>query len=241
MLIELPTVASNEDLSKVRVYRLAFFHFSNNNLAIRRNCAEEIGGYDLDAVKSEDVDLSFRFARSRSWIAIRERGCVVRHKARKNFPAFVKQMWGWGYHLGYPYSQTKARGLYVYCVSSRTHRFTFTVEWPHLPVLICIFPTDFHLAHLFLAGALCSAALGAWLPAAGAAAASLGFLWRYSYDDRRLKLPRLRKYQVAALHYCANVVFIAATFIGGLRRGILLLPANIFRPGNGGDRTGGAA
>ena len=43
-----------------------------------------------------------------------ERGSNVRHKGRKSFSAFVKQMWGWGYHVGYPYAKTNRRGIYLY-------------------------------------------------------------------------------------------------------------------------------
>jgi hypothetical protein len=45
MIIELPILPSNRAAKR---FRMAFFHFSNNNLSIRRECALAVGGYDLD-------------------------------------------------------------------------------------------------------------------------------------------------------------------------------------------------
>ena len=122
MIIELPSSSTNADLEQVKYYTMGFFHFSNNNLSIRKQCAEDIGKYDLNAHKSEDVDISFRVAQSRDWIALREHGCTLQHKARKSFLAFFKQMWGWGYHTGYPYSKTGIKGFYLYWVNSKKRK-----------------------------------------------------------------------------------------------------------------------
>lgn len=235
MIISLPGSASDytswetrPDLAKQ--YRMGFFHFSNNNLSIRRSCAEEIGSYDLAATKSEDVDVCFRVALTEDWIALREKGNVVRHKARSSFGAFVRQMWGWGYHVGYPYAKTGIKGLYLYWVSSSEHRIKFDVELPRFPFLVCMFLTDFHVMHALVAVALASALLGFTAPAAGLGGAAFFFAWRYLHDDRTAGLGLRETCQVAALHYCANVVFGVAAALGALRHRTFLLPCSIFRP-----------
>lgn len=232
MIIELPSSTTNADLEQVKYYTMGFFHFSNNNLSIRKRCAEEIGKYDLKARKSEDVDISFRVAQSQDWIALREQGCSVRHKARKSFWAFIKQMWGWGYHVGYPYSKTGIKGLYLYWVSSKKRDITFDLEIPNFPLLICLFLTDFHLAHLFLGIALLAGILGNSLFASVIALIAVFFFWQYLREDRTLGLAFWKNCQIALLHYWANVIFIIATMLGALKHRIFLVPASIFRPTN---------
>ena len=80
MIIELPILPSNRAAKR---YQMSFFHFSNNNLSIRRDCAQAIGGYDPDMRTAEDVEICFRVALSDRWVACREPGVVVRHKARR--------------------------------------------------------------------------------------------------------------------------------------------------------------
>lgn len=235
MIIFLPGSASDytgwesrPDLAKQ--YRMGFFHFSNNNLSIRRECAVDVGRYDPATVKSEDVDLCFRVARSPDWIALREKGSVVRHKARKSFTAFVRQMWGWGYHVGYPYAKTGITGVYLYWVSSSEHRIKLDVEIPGFPFLVCMFWTDFHVLHLWFGLAAGAAWLGWGGPAAIAGGAGFLFAWRYLHDDRTAGLGFWRTCRLAAIHYCANLVFTAAAVLGAVRHRLLLLPSSIFRP-----------
>ena len=66
---------------------------------------------------------------SKDWVAVREKGKFVRHKARKSFTAFVRQIWGWGYHVGYPYAKTGIRGLYLYWINSHNHRISSDLEF----------------------------------------------------------------------------------------------------------------
>lgn len=230
MIIELPGSSADYHTGTVKQYRMGFFHFSNNNLSIRRACAEAVGKYDLRASKSEDVDICIRVARAPDWVALREEGNVLRHKARKSFGAFVRQMWGWGFHVGYPYKKTGMRGFHLYWVDAREHRITFDLEFERFPLLVCLFLTDFHMLHLFAALALVGGWLGGALVAAPLAAVALAFGWRYLHDDRTAGLGFWPTVSLAAHHYVANVVFVTAATLGALPHGVGLLQCSIFRP-----------
>jgi hypothetical protein len=235
MIVLLPGSASdytawdyNVDLAKH--YRMGFFHFSNNNLAIRRACAEDLGKYDPKVAKSEDVDMCFRVALDPKWVALREKGNHVRHKARRTFTAFVKQMWGWGYHVGQPYAKTGIRGIYLYWISSSQHKIKFDIEIKRFPWLVCVFLTDFLAAHMVFFLAALAAMWGQGLLAASSAAIGSLLFWRYLHDDRHTGLGFRETCQLAFLHYTANVALIAAGFIGALKHRVFLIPSSIFRP-----------
>jgi hypothetical protein len=224
----------NVDLAKH--YKMGFFHFSNNNLAIRKACAEGLGKYDPNVAKSEDVDICFRVALHPEWVALREKGNSVRHKARKTFTDFVKQMWGWGYHVGHPYARTGIRGIYLYWISSSEHKIKFDVEIRKFPWLVCVFLTDFLAAHVLFFLAALAAISGQSLLAAGSAAIAVILFWRYLYDDRHTGLGFWQTCQLAFLHYTANVVLIAAGFLGALKHRVVLVSSAIFRPAPDKDR-----
>lgn len=235
MIVLFPGQASDHtawdySATPVKQYKMGFFHFSNNNLSIRKACAEEVGKYDLNATKAEDVDICYRVAQSSHWVALRENGSYVRHKARKTFSAFIKQIWGWGYHVGYPYAKTGIRGVYLYWPSSSTHKITFDIEVKRFPFLVCMFLTDFHVAHLLLGFALLAGLLGHVILSAVAGVLALPFIWRYLYDDRQAGLGLWKTCQLALVHYVANVVFTVATISGALKYCIIFLPPPSFRP-----------
>jgi Glycosyl transferase family group 2 len=236
MIVLLPGQASDHtawdsSIGPVKQYTMGFFHFSNNNLAIRKACAEAVGSYDPKASKSEDVDICFRVALSRDWIALRERGSCVRHKGRKSFGAFVKQMWGWGYHVGYPYAKTNRRGVYLYWLDARRQKITRDLEVKRFPFLVCLFVTHFHVAHVLLVAALIAGMLfGEVLLALALSALALPLFWRYLHDDRQAGLGFIETCKLALLHYVANVVFTVATIAGALKQRIILLPSPILRP-----------
>ena len=191
MIIELPFDTSKSPVLKR--YRMAVFHFSNNNLAIRRSCARDLGDYDLAAKKSEDVDLCFRLAKSPKWVALREQGVTVRHKARRSFGAMIRQLWGWGFHVGWPYKKTGLRGLHLYWFDARKRKITRDLELPFLPFLVCAYFTDLHAALGCGLAFLASGLSGHSRFAAAFAALFALFAWRYSYDDRNTDLPFSRR------------------------------------------------
>ncbi|MFN7987385.1 MAG: hypothetical protein U0529_07935 [Thermoanaerobaculia bacterium] len=230
MIVELPSTTSDYRGGRVRRYRMGFFHFSNNNLALRAACARDLGGYDLAATRSEDVELCLRLARNPDWVALREHGAVVRHKARRDFRGFVRQLWGWGTHLGYAYAQTGLRGFHVYRVRTDDHQIGFAYEAPRFPFLACLFVTDFHLFHLWLLLLAGAAAAGLRAVAGAAAAVALWYLWRSLGDERRAGLPAAETAALAFHHWVANVTFVTSGVLSGLRHGLLLVPASIFRP-----------
>ena len=213
-----------------RPVRMGFFHFSNNNLSIRRQCAREVGMYDLNAVKSEDVELCFRIALSPQWVAWREVGVVVRHKGRRTLWELIRQMWGWGFYVGYPYAKTGIRGAYLYWLSGRTNKLAARLETARLPILVCVFATDFYLAQLAAVLALWSAFTGHWIFAAVASALMIRSARRYLSAVTRAGLRPLATLKLAVVHYITDVAFTVATIVGGLRNRIVIIPSSIFGP-----------
>jgi len=227
MIIELPVTSAE---GTQRRYRMGYFAFSNNNLAIRKTCAAEVGGYSPEAPTSEDVDICFRVANSGNWILCREADMTIRHKARKSLAAMRKQLWGWGIKLGRPYADTGVTGAYLYWVDSTKHTITRALELPWVPGLTLVFLTDFHVAHALALAALGLACFGHPAPAALAAGGMLFCLWRSLRDVRFAGLSAWETCKLAAVHYVANMTFLTAAVVSGFRHRILLLPASIFPP-----------
>jgi hypothetical protein len=161
---------------------------------------------------------------------VREKNNFVRHKARKSFPAFVRQMWGWGYHVGYPYAKTGMRGIYLYWINSHNHRISSDLEFESFPLLVCLFLTDFHVAHLLLGFTLFFGLMGQFFLSAFALALSSLFIWRYLRDDREVGLGLWKTFKLSLVHYIANVVFVTAAILGASKYRVLLIPSPIFRP-----------
>jgi hypothetical protein len=213
-----------------RPVRMGFFHFSNNNLSIRRQCAREVGMYDLNAVKSEDVELCFRIALSPQWVAWREVGVAVRHKGRRTLWELIRQMWGWGFYVGYPYAKTGIRGAYLYWLSGRTNKLAGRLETARLPILVCVFGTDFHLAQLAAVLALLLAFTGHWILAAVANGLMIRSARRYLSAVTGAGLRPLGTLKLAIVHYITDVAFTIATIVGGLRNRVVIIPSSIFGP-----------
>ena len=231
MIVELPGTPSDYSLGKIKHYKMAFFHFSNNNLSIKKSCARDLGMYDHGAKKSEDVDICFRIAANKKWVALREKGNTVRHKARKNMTGFIKQIWGWGYHVGYPYSKTGIKGVYLYWIDAKSHKIKYHFEFEKFPYLVCMFFTDFHMFHVFLFLTVIFGLIGNYVLMAPALTGAFFFFWRYLHDDRTIGLKKVKMVKLSAVHYISNIVFNAAAFIGALKHRVLLVPSCIFRPG----------
>ena len=209
---------------------MGFFHFSNNNLAIRKACAEELGGYDPHLPTAEDVDLCFRLALSPSWVACREPGVIIRHKARKTLRATLRQMWNWGINFARPYLRTGRTGIYLYWINPQLKTITRDLEIASFPILVNVFATPFHVLHALTALAVLLAVLRRHDPgtalchtnACGAAPLPAGY--------PHLGLRPWPTLKLAVVQYLTNVTFITAGFLGGLRRGVVILPASILRP-----------
>lgn len=227
MIIELPNSPDEQNPP----LQLSYFFFPNNNLAIRRVCASELGGYDQSLRASEDVDLCFRLAATQGWVAFRESAAVVRHHPRSRFMDLVRQMCWWGWELGRVYKKTGHRGLYVYYLArpGKVSAFECGLSNKHMP-LLAVFLTDFHMLHIALAIAAVAALNAQHLLFLIFLIVGLWFLWRYLQECIALPLSLLQRAKIALIHYCANSALILAAFIGGLRHGLLFIPASIFRP-----------
>jgi hypothetical protein len=230
MIVELPSNPSDSGSGRNKHYRMGFFHFSNNNLSLRRSCALELGGYDSQASKSEDVDLCIRLALNKEWVAVREKDNIVRHKARKTLWALVRQMWGWGYHVGYPLAKTGLHGLYLYWMNSWKHRISADIEIDSFPFLACIFLADWHAANIFLGIAVLASLINKFILSAVAFVLGSLFLWRSFHDVRAVGLRVRQTILLAIVHYLVNMVFITAAVLGALKHRILFIPSPIFRP-----------
>ena len=198
-------------------------------LAMRKQCARDIGMYDPEAKKAEDMELCFRLARNEKWLAVREVDVYVRHKARKTMGGLLRQLWGWGYHSGLPYRKTGFRGVYLHWVDSQRHWISHALEIGRFPILVCMFISDWHLFVLALLVAVGALAGGLFLLGAVSLAASAYFCWRSAWDVRSLELPLGSSLQIYATHTLASLVFCAAFLVGGLRRGVVILPGPMLR------------
>jgi hypothetical protein len=232
MIIDLPLLldSGGKNALASRPIRMGFFHFSNNNLSIRRQCARDIGMYDPAAIKSEDVDLCFRVAQSPKWVAWREDAAVVRHKGRRTLWGLLTQMWGWGRYLGYPYSKTGVRGVFLYWLNGRDHKLVGRFETGYFPILVCCFATDFYFTNLLLLLLIWAAWSGHNLIGLAAIA---GLLWaapRYFSDVRQVGFRTWPTLKLALVHYLTNLAFTIAAFTGALRHRVILIPSSVFRP-----------
>lgn len=212
-----------------RPIRMGFFHFSNNNLAIRKQCAQEIGMYDPAAAKAEDVDLCFRLAMSSKWVAWRENAAVLRHKGRRTWWELIKQMWGYGFYVGYPYAKTGIRGVFAYCLSGRKHRLLRRFETESFPILVCAFITDFHFIHALLLTLMVAAWSGHVLIPALAAAGLLWLIPRYLHDVTHLSLKPWDTLKLAVVHYSANLGFTIGALASALKYRVILIPSTVFK------------
>jgi hypothetical protein len=211
---------------------MGFFHFSNNNLSIRKRCARDIGMYDLGATKSEDVDICFRVALSPTWVAWREDEAVVRHKGRRTLRGLITQMWGWGLYLGYPYSKTRIRGIFLYWLNARDHTLVGRYETGRFPILVCAFATDFYFVNAFMILLILALLSGhLWM----VLIAIIGLIWatpRYLNDIRQLGMRPWDKLKLAVVHYATNLAFTTAAFLGALKHRVILLPSSVLKPDN---------
>src|SRR5579872_2349107 len=232
MIIDLPLLSDTgrKNSYAARPIRMGFFHFSNNNLSIRKQCARDVGMYDPGATKSEDVDLCFRVAMSPKWVAWREDAAVVRHKGRRTLWGLITQMWGWGLYVGYPYAKTGIRGVFLYWLNGRNHTLVGRFETSRFPILVCAFPTDFYFVNVFALLLLLAACFGHWWLALIAVAGLVWAIPRYLADIRKITMMPSAKVKLAIVHYLTNVAFTVAAFVGALRHRIILIPSSVFRP-----------
>ena len=227
MILELPGVDPG---TPDRRLTLGFFHFSNNNLAVRKACIRDVGDYDEAVPSSEDVDLCFRVALSRDWVACREPGVRIRHKARGDVRGLVRQMWGWGRHLAGPYQRARRKGLFLYLVSSKGNHIQRALEWPRFPLYVVAMPTVFHGMHAAALLALACGVAGFVPGVLAAALATLLLARRWAAPALAFRGSPGRRVRIVVLHYLANAAFLGAAFVGGLRRGMVLVPASILPP-----------
>lgn len=227
MIIELPVVPHDR---VSRQYRMAFFHFSNNNLSIRRDCAVEVGKYDPQMATSEDVEICFRVALSDRWVACREPGVVVRHKARRTLGGMLRQLWGWGINLGYAYRKTGLRGMYLYWVSTSRNAIVRDVEQVNFPILVTGFLTNFHVAHALGGVAIVVGLAGQGLAALGLGLVAVVLLGASMRNVAGRGLGAWGTLKLGAVAYLANVTFMCAAFLGSLRAGMVYIPAAMFPP-----------
>lgn len=212
-----------------RPIRMGFFHFSNNNLSIRKQCARDVGMYDPEATKAEDVDLCFRVALSPKWVAWRENAAEVRHKGRHTVWGLITQMWGYGFYVGRPYAKTGIRGIFLYWLNGRKHTLAGRFETEYFPLLVCAFATDFYFLNALMLLLICAAWSGHSLIALSAIAGLLWTVPRYLYNVRDLGLRPWDTFKLAVVHYLANLSFTTAAFTGSLRNGVILIPSSVFK------------
>jgi len=75
------------------------------NLAVRREAALSIGGWDEDLLRSDDIDFSCRILRKFSTCIRYQPGAIIFHRNRSTDEGLKKQAWGYGYGAAVMYKR----------------------------------------------------------------------------------------------------------------------------------------
>ena len=99
MLIDLSLLLNSGAQSPIaeRPIRMGFFHFPNNNLSIRKQCARDVGMYDPRRAKRRRRRSVFSGS-TQSKVGGMARECGDRQTQGKKLRLWglIEQMWGWG-------------------------------------------------------------------------------------------------------------------------------------------------
>jgi cellulose synthase/poly-beta-1,6-N-acetylglucosamine synthase-like glycosyltransferase len=219
---------------------------SNNTLCLRRKMLDEVGLYDEDCQRSEDVDLCARIARSR-WLMFLCRSMVVQHRARPSLQALLAQWWGYGKYVPYVFKKYNAGQWEVFlCRASKGEdgrspagQYNNLVYLEGMPGTVCIFISPFLVFHCFLLAYIANIICGAsWIFTLPLGCACLFSLLWYLQPDLFEAAPANEVVSLAFVRYLVNVAFVASHLINGWRCGTLYVAQAISERGHRIDNLG---
>jgi cellulose synthase/poly-beta-1,6-N-acetylglucosamine synthase-like glycosyltransferase len=204
-------------------------YFSNNNLCLRRRSLVEIGLYDPNCRRCEDVDLCAKIARS-SWLMFLCDDMITHHRARTSFRQLLLQWWGYGRYVPYVFKKHNSRCWEVFyqrgsggSAGGAAYGQLFFAD--KMPFSLCIFVTPFLMVHIAMAGLVwCLLCFPGWLCLVSFLVFAFSFCL-YLAPDFASKEEKVHvKMSVALVRYLTNLAFFSAHLFGGLRHGIVYLP-----------------
>lgn len=202
--------------------------FSNNTLSIRRSILDEIGNYDEDCHRSEDVEICARISRS-DWMMFLSRDMIFYHRPRTSIKALMKQWWGYGEYIPYVFQKHNAGQWEIFYqrgdASSEPFapglRYRKLLYLERMPLTVCVFITPFLIFHLLLLATAISFSLGWNLSGIiFSIFSSVAFLV-YLQPDFQNKTSLISGLQLMYIRYLVNLSFFTAQLINGLRIGTL--------------------
>ncbi len=203
--------------------------FSNNTLAIRRSILDEVGTYDEDCHRSEDVEICARISRS-DWMMFLSKDMIFHHRPRTSIKALMKQWWGYGEYIPYVFRKHNAGQWEIFYqrgdASSQPFapglRYRKLLYVERMPSTICVFVTPFLVFHLFLLSTIISFCMGWNLGGIVLSImASLAFLSYVQPDFQRITF--FGGLQLMYIRYLVNLSFFAAQLFNGLRIGTIYI------------------
>lgn len=204
--------------------------FSNNTLSIRRSILDEIGMYDEECQRSEDVEICARIARSR-WMMFHASDMIFQHRPRGSLKELMKQWWGYGKYIPYVFKKHNAGQWEIFYMRGDASseplspglRYRKLLYLERMPLTLCIFITPFLTLHFFLLAsmiALCSGTVPISI-ALGIVAALC--LLSYLKPDFASGTPFTTAIQLVVIRYLVNLSFFSAQLLSGLRIGTLYI------------------
>ena len=103
----MPTTSVERYMSQAPTARLEYSFFRQHlnyigagNMAVRRQAALAIGGWDEDFYTAEDFDFCIRLARQGEGTMVHQPKAVLFNRHRRTARAMIRQAWGYGQGLG---------------------------------------------------------------------------------------------------------------------------------------------
>ncbi len=204
--------------------------FSNNTLSIRRSILDDIGNYDEDCHRSEDVEICARIARS-DWMMFLATDMIFQHRPRTNLKALMKQWWGYGEYIPYVFQKHNAGQWEIFYQRGDAStepfapglRYRKLLYLERMPLTVCVFITPFLICHLFLLASIVSFILGWNLNGTLFSILSLLAFFVYVQPDFQNKTAVEKGIQLMYIRYLVNLSFFVAQLINGLRIGTLYI------------------
>ncbi len=204
--------------------------FSNNTLSIRRSILDEVGMYDEECQRSEDVEICARIARSR-WMMFLSTDMVFQHRPRGSVKELMEQWWGYGKYIPYVFKKHNAGQWEIFYMRGDAStqplapglRYRKLLYLEKMPLTICIFITPFLTLHVFLLVLAISVLCGGQAISIILGIITLLSFLLYAQPDFAPGTPFITAMQLVVIRYLVNIAFFSSQLINGLRIGTLYI------------------
>jgi cellulose synthase/poly-beta-1,6-N-acetylglucosamine synthase-like glycosyltransferase len=205
--------------------------FGGANIAFRRACLDELGGFDNQMLLGEDTDICIRVFRS-PWKVFAMKDARVTHKAHHGVFEFVKKWYRHGIYMAAVFSKHNSKAAEIF-VRQKTSDdpssiFQLLLYTERVPLSIVIFMNQFMLAHACMTlGIILLFLTNSWyLPAGFSAIGTLLFL-RYLASDIRANHSWRTRAVNGILRYLWNLAILLGGIHGSFRYRMILLNSSV--------------